>query len=309
MTVLITGCLGHIGSRFVRFLLKKKVSVIGIDNFLTNRYVSLRGVISNKNFQFIEADLSKITYKDFSNLLKDKDFNVIIHLAAITNASDSFKIKDELFFNNLNITKLITKFCKIKSKQLIFASSTSVYGTSKNIVYENDKNALNPQSPYAECKKKEEEIIINSNLKYFQILRLGTIFGISPGMRFHTAVNKFCYQSSLRKPITVWRTALEQYRPYLDIKDACNVFYYFILHKQNNGIYNILTNNYKVSELLNSIRKYDKNIKIEFVNNKIMNQLSYFVSNDKIKDLNFKFKGNLNKSIEETINWLKKEVF
>ena len=47
-------------------------------------------------------------------------------------------------------------------------------------------------------------------------------------MRFHTAVNKFCLNASLRKDITVYKTALHQYRPYLSIKDAFKVFKFTI---------------------------------------------------------------------------------
>ena len=56
------------------------------------------------------------------------------------------------------------------------------------------------------------------------ILRFGTIFGISPGMRFHTAVNKFCFQASIGEPLTVWRTAYDQMRPYLYLNDAMKAF-------------------------------------------------------------------------------------
>src|ERR1700704_5984440 len=52
------------------------------------------------------------------------------------------------------------------------------------------------------------------------IFRFGTIAGASIGMRFHTAVNKFAWQACLGIPITVWRTALHQKRPYLSLRDA-----------------------------------------------------------------------------------------
>ena len=50
-------------------------------------------------------------------------------------------------------------------------------------------------------------------------LRFGTIVGPSPGMRFHTAANKFCMQAFLDRPFAIWKTALFQYRPYLSIRD------------------------------------------------------------------------------------------
>ncbi len=75
-----------------------------------------------------------------------------------------------------------------------------------NLVDENcSKDELNPQSPYAECKMKKGKIKKKfKNLKFIT-LRFGTIFGFSEGIRFHTAVNKFCWQASIGEPITIWK--------------------------------------------------------------------------------------------------------
>ena len=135
-------------------------------------------------------------------------------------------------------------------------------------------------------------------------MRLGTIFGPSAGMRFHTAVNKFCFQASLNQPITVWKTAMDQYRPYLALLDACRAINFFISEGNDGGVFNVLTKNYTVRDILDSINNFSE-IEIEFVESKIMNQLSYFVSNSKIKSLGFEFAGDLNKEIKETFNWLR----
>ena len=68
-------------------------------------------------------------------------------------------------------------------------------------------NNLFAQSPYARTKINEERYI-KKNLKKYIILRLGTIVGVSEGMRFHTAVNKFCYQASLNQPLTIWKNSM-----------------------------------------------------------------------------------------------------
>ena len=138
------------------------------------------------------------------------------------------------------------------------------------------------------------------------ILRFGTIYGTSKGMRFHTAVNKFCFQASANQPISIWKTAYNQKRPYLDINDAIRALIFVINKKLFNGeVYNILTANHTVEEVVSKIRKYKKNIKLEFVNSKIMNQLSYEVSNTKFKKKGFIFKGDLQKSINKTLDLLK----
>ena len=86
-------------------------------------------------------------------------------------------------------------FCKNRKVKLIHISSTSVYGSQNLYVDENCKE-LKPQSPYADVKIKEEKILENTNKNFsFITLRFGTIVGPSTGMKFHTAVNKFCKQS------------------------------------------------------------------------------------------------------------------
>ena len=99
-------------------------------------------------------------------------------------------------------TKKVVQYAKKYKVPLIFPSSTSVYGKMKDndTLEEYQTNKLFPQSPYAKIKLKEEKII-KANLKSgkYVIIRLGTIVGVSSGMRFHTAVNKFCYQASLNK--------------------------------------------------------------------------------------------------------------
>ena len=135
------------------------------------------------------------------------------------------------------------------------------------------------------------------------ILRFGTIVGFSYGMRFHTAVNKFCYQASVGKPLTIWKTSINQKRPYLGINDACNSIQFLIKKNKFDGeIYNILSKNLSVKKIVQII-KSSKKIKLSYVKNKIMNQLSYEVSTKKIRNLNFKFKDDLEKLILEELKY------
>ena len=134
------------------------------------------------------------------------------------------------------------------------------------------------------------------------ILRLGTIYGTSKGMRFYTVVNKFCWQAFQNIPLTVWKTAYLQKRPYLDINDAINCIKYLIKKNIFDGqIYNVATNNLSVKLIIQIIKKFKK-IRIKLVKNKIMNQLSYEANCDKIIDKGFKFKGNIQNQIRKTIN-------
>ena len=301
--VIVTGGLGHIGSKLVRYLIDNDCHVICIDNLLTQRLISLRGLIGNPFFEFLDIDLSEKNLS-LSKLLSGKKIDCVVHLAAITNAEASHDKADEVHANNFHSTETIVNFCKESGAKLIFPSSTSVYGSAEQEVFEDDPSVLKPQSPYAESKVNEEDLIISSISGNYNILRLGTIFGPSAGMRFHTAVNKFCFQASLNQPVTVWKTAMDQYRPYLALLDACRAINFFISEGNDGEVFNVLTKNYTVRDILDSINNFSE-IEIEFVESKIMNQLSYFVSNSKIKSLGFEFEGDLNKEIKETFNWLR----
>ena len=303
MNFIITGALGHIGSKLIRDLPKSfpKSSFHIIDNFLTQRYSSLFNLPKNINYNFINGDINKI---DISNIFKKN--SIVIHLAAITNAQDSFKNSNLIEKNNLQSTKKISNLCLKYNARLIMISTTSVYGTQSTLVNEScKKNDLRPQSPYAEYKLKEENFVKKLNKKNnlrCTILRFGTIYGTSQGMRFHTAVNKFCFQASNNQPITIWKTAYNQKRPYLEINDAIRSLVFVIKNNLFDGeILNVLTGNHTVKDVVSKIKIYKKNISLRFVNNKIMNQLSYEVSNDKFKKKGFKFRGNMKKAIKTTL--------
>ena len=225
---------------------------------------------------------------------KLKKVDIVIHLAALTDAASSVGRKKEFIENNYKCTEEVVKFCLKNKSKLIYMSSTSIYGTQKKIVDEScgDEDLL-PQSPYAISKFKEEKLLLEKSKKLgldMIILRLGTIFGVSKGIRFHTAVNKFCYQAAKGENLTVWKTALNQKRPYLDLKDSYNAVMHIIKNNIFDGqIYNILSYNLTVNDILKIIKKYLPLTKFKFVKSPIMNQLSYEINNKKFINKNFKF--------------------
>ena len=230
-------------------------------------------------------------------------------MAALTNAEESVGNAKKYLKNNFFMTKKVVEFANASKKKLIFPSSTSVYGKSSKLVNEqNDKINLCPQSPYAYSKVEEENFINkfrDKNLKFI-ILRLGTIFGVSKGIRFHTAVNKFCWQAANEQEITVWKTALNQKRPYLGIEDTSRAFEHIIRRNIFDGnTYNLVSQNTTVKKLIQLINKNKIKTKIKFINSKIMNQLSYNVCNKKFVSLGFKFDDKVEEGIKETLRLLR----
>ena len=124
-------------------------------------------------------------------------------------------------------------------------------------------------------------------------------------MRFHTAVNKFCWQAVMNRPLTVWKTALHQKRPYLDLVDALNAIEVVINKYLFKGeIYNVLTKNLTVNDILEVINKEVPDLNIVMTESDIMNQYSYEVSVQKFQNEGFIITGDENKAISETINML-----
>ena len=302
MKLLITGACGHIGSYVAEHIhkIKEIKETILIDNLKSNRHSSLFNLRKKSKKRFYIRDLNNPkSLNDFKNV----DF--IIHCASMTNAEKSFGKKNQMFSNNINCLKTVIKYCKSKKVKLIHLSSTSVYGKQADIVDETcEKKYLKPQSPYAQIKIIEENMLKKESKKLkYTTFRFGTISGVSKGIRFHTAVNKFCFNAALNEKILVYKTALHQYRPYLSLKDAFKVFK-FCINKDffKNDIYNALSENCTVNQILNKIKKYKKNIKVALVKAEIMNQLSYHVDGSKLKKNGLSLNAKIEKDVEETLN-------
>tara|TARA_Y100000591_G_C21846582_1_gene709074 strand:- start:1536 stop:2462 length:927 start_codon:yes stop_codon:yes gene_type:complete len=305
MNLLITGCCGHIGSYMVDRLhqIKKIKKTIIVDNIKSNRFSSLFNLKKNNNVKFFLRDIDK------KNSLNDfKNIKYVIHLASMTNAEKSFGKKNEMYKNNINCLKNVIDFCKKNKARLIHLSSTSVYGKQADVVDENcEEKYLKPQSPYAEIKLIEEKMLIKNSTKLrYNTFRFGTITGVSKGIRFHTAVNKFCFSAAINEDIHVYKTALNQFRPYLSLSDAFKVFK-FCIEKDffKNDIFNALTGNFTVKQILKKIEKNKKNIKIKLVKAKIMNQLSYHVSSKKLEKNGLYLNANIDKDIRQTLKLMR----
>ena len=292
MKILITGGLGHIGSYVTKnFIKHKKIKKIFIVDNVSNQRFSVLLSLNSPKIRFIFGDtVDKKLYRKIPKV------NIVLHLASITNAEKSFDIKNEIYKNNFGSFKNVVNYCK-KVMQSLFMYPLLVFMDHKNIVDEKLKK-LFPQSPYAKIKLKEENFLKNQKKVKYISLRFGTISGYSEGMRFHTAVNKFCFNSVMGIKIPIWGKAIKLYRPYLSLSDAQKTFKFVI---ENNffpsDIFNILSENKTVREIINIIKKNNQKPKLKFINSRILNQDSYKISKNKIQ----KFGLNLNSKISRDI--------
>jgi nucleoside-diphosphate-sugar epimerase len=306
MKVVVTGGLGHIGSRLIRELPRffDHPEIVIIDNLSTQRYGSLFNLPAAARYRFVEGD---VVAMDLTEILECAD--AVVHLAALTDPGASFDHPEAMERVNFAATKRVAETCARVGVALIHASSTSIYGAEKTEIDENcGPEDIAPQSPYAECKRREELLVrqmcADGSLRAMTF-RFGTIFGTSPGMRFHTAVNKFCWQAVMGKPLTVWRTAFDQRRPYLDLGDAVRAIVFVMGRRMFDGrVYNAVTVNSTVREVIDMIRGHLPGLVIEFVDSRIMNSLSYDVLNSRLTAAGFEMRGSMDQGVAHTLQLL-----
>jgi nucleoside-diphosphate-sugar epimerase len=276
-----------------------------VDDLSTQRYCSLFHLPRDARYRFVEAD---VLTADLPQVFEGVE--VVVHLAAITDAPRSFEMRDQVERVNLLGTERVALACLRTGSALIFPSTTSVYGRQVDEVDEECPDTeLKPQSPYAESKLKAEQLLDalgkGEGLR-FVACRVGTVFGTSPGMRFHTAINKFCWQAVVGQPLTVWRTALHQVRPYLDLDDAIRAIHFILDRKLYDGrIYNVVTTNTSISRIIEMISCHVPDVSVQFADAQVMNQLSYRVSSTRFQSLGFEFRGDLERGVRETVDLLR----
>ena len=112
--------------------------------------------------------------------------------------------------------------------------------------------------------------------------------------------------AALNEKIKIYKTALNQYRPYLSLSDAFKVFK-FCVEKNlfDNDIYNVVSNNFTVSQIVEKIKRIKKNASTTFVYSSIMNKISYHIDKKKLQNKGLFLNSNLNRDIANTLNLFK----
>ena len=299
MRIVVTGALGHIGSALIRdpVLVDACNEIVVIDNFSTQRFGSLFNLPSETKYSLRQGDVTEQLTTALAT-----DIDAVIHLAGISDPSASISKPDWLYDNNLRVTRHVADTCAAAGTPLVFVSTTSVYTSSEALVDETCTD-LAPKSPYARCKLEEEAYILkNLGDSETVIFRLGTIFGTSPGMRFHTAVNKFCWQAAWEQPIEVWATAMDQLRPYLAVSDATAMITKTVLERIYPGeIVNAVTCDATVRDVLAAISAFGCSTDVRLVDSAVMNSLTFRTSTEKAISLGFEFKGDLQSDVFDTL--------
>ena len=207
-TILVTGSAGFIGSNLVKRLFKdvKGAAIVGIDNMNDYYDVSLKEYrlkeletlncqLSTVNYQFIKGDIAdKATIDGIFEQYKPQ---VVVNLAAQAGVRYSITNPDAYIQSNLIGFYNILEACRNHPvEHLVYASSSSVYGSNKKVPYSTDDKVDNPVSLYA-ATKKSNELMAHAYSKLYNIpstgLRFFTVYGPAgrPDMAYFDLTNKF----------------------------------------------------------------------------------------------------------------------
>ena len=205
--IFITGVAGFIGSNLAKRLLKENdsIKIIGIDNM--NDYYDVRlkeyrlaELLKNDNFTFVKGSIADKVL--INQIFNDYEPDVVVNLAAqagvrysITNPDAYIESNMIGFYNILEACRHSYDDGKKGVEHLVYASSSSVYGTNKKVPYSTEDKVDNPVSLYA-ATKKSNELMAHAYSKLYNIpstgLRFFTVYGPAgrPDMAYFGFTNK-----------------------------------------------------------------------------------------------------------------------
>ena len=241
MKILVLGGCGYIGSILVPLLaIEHDVTVYDTEwfgNFIPD----------TKNVNFVKGDIRNL------ESIPIKEADVIIHLANIAN-DPGVEMNPTLSWevNVLATQQIVDKAARSGTKQIIFASSGSVYGV-KDELNVTENLPLVPISVYNKTKMVAERVLLSyqDQIK-IHCIRPATVCGWSPRMRLDVSVNMLTFQALQNGVITVFGG--EQTRPNVHISDISRAFKFFVDNSYlESGSYNAGFENISIRELANRV--------------------------------------------------------
>jgi len=300
MTVLVTGGLGYLGSRLIRELpdhptfSQEEIRIL--DNFRQPRYHSLWDLPVYADYDFVEADIRDEAALEAAMAGVD----TVFHLAAVTNAPETFDIPEKT--REVNYTAALDVYETAREagvNQFVNVSTCSVYGTTESEIDESFE--CDPESPYGEAKLAAEQEMLDryDGEMGLTALRLGTVYGWTTGMRFDTVVDKFALLAATGQPLTVYEGAEDQKRPYLHVQDSVRSMLFAASELGDGEAYNVVGQNGRLQDVVDAIVKNFPDVEIGYTEAENLNQLSYIVSDEKIRAEGFETAYTLDDGVAE----------
>lgn len=289
--VLVTGGAGYIGSVLVPLLLQNGYEVTVYDLFKYG-VTSLLSVSANPHLHLIRGDVC-----DYDHLKKStRDMDAVIHLAAVVGYPACDQDPAEAKRVNVVGTQIVASVVR-KDQMLVYASTGSAYGSLDAICTEN--TPISPLSLYGETKAKGETLVLEKN---GVVLRLATLFGMSPRPRFDLLINNLTEEAIKSGNISIYEAGFK--RTFLHVKDAARAFVFAIEHynQMSRNVYNVGDEemNMTKGEAVYKIRSLLPQTQIHLsTDGEDKDKRDYHVSYSKIAKLGFKSRITIEEGIRE----------
>lgn len=303
--ILVTGGCGYIGSVLVPMLLERGYEVRVFDKlyFGDEPLKSVR-----EKIELIPGDVRNFA----SEILSGVDG--VIHLGGLSNDPTAEFDPQANYSINFDGTIKLANACKERGvSRFTFASGCAVYGFFIDNIADEDAPTY-PQSDYAKSKLNAELALQRMADKEFcpVILRQGTVFGLSPRMRWDLVVNAFVMHAFKRSRLDVWYGG-EACRPVVHIKDVAEAHIRCFgaePEKVRGEIFHVVYKNYRTLEMAHRVRKAlaEIGIKVEVdVNYDEVDNRSYQVSNQKLSQvLGFTPRVSIEEGVKEIVEVLRR---
>jgi UDP-glucuronate 4-epimerase len=310
---LVTGAAGFIGSHLVEALLNRGDEVVAIDNFDTyyNPTVKRQNVawaLSRPQCTLLEGDI-----RDASFLVKVFDtgsFTGVVHLAARAGVRAS--IADPLLYESVNVSGTLGLLETLRSTggaNLVFASSSSVYGASSLPPFREEAAGDRPCSPYASTKRACELFCFT----YFDLygldvtcLRFFSVYG--PRQRPDMAIHKFAKLIDQNRPVPVFGDGSSQ-RDYTYVADVINGIILALDSSSGYRVYNLGTTALtRLGELVSSLAELlDKPLTVEYLPDQLGDvPLTHADITRAQRDLGYDPVVTIAEGLEHFVSWFKK---
>jgi nucleoside-diphosphate-sugar epimerase len=280
--VLITGGAGYIGAHLTRSLLDRGYQVRILDSFAYGRS-GIEEIADHPGLEIIQGDICNI--RDVSYAVRDVDG--VLALAAIVGDPACNLDPQETINLNYASTKILVEACNFYGvRRLVFASSCSVYGASENDALLNERSRLNPVSLYARTRVLSENIIFDRRGDVEPVvLRLATVFGLSPRMRFDLVVNTLTVRAVVEQKISIYGGS--QWRPNVHCRDVVRAFVLALEAPANavaGEIFNVGgdSNNHRIAEIGETVARLVGDVEVE-MQEQVPDRRDYRVSFGKIR--------------------------
>ncbi len=294
MKIFITGGCGYVGTVLTEALLKDNHEITILDTQWFGNFLH-----THDNLKIIKGNVQDL------NDISLRGFSCVIHLANIAN-DPGVELNQTLSWevNTLASQQLIEKAIKDEVKQIIYASSGSVYGIKEEKDVTEDLSLV-PISAYNKTKMVSERVLYSykDSIKV-HCIRPATVCGYSPRMRLDVSVNLLTMQALTKKKINVFGG--NQTRPNINIHDMIGVYKHFLKNRDiESGFFNAGFENISILDIA---KKVQKKIPSEIIVTSSNDPRSYRQNSDKLLSTGFVQKYSVENAIDEIIEKFNSET-